>query len=97
MADLSRLPGSNADVWDWQLLARCRGEDPEMFFHPRDERSSARARRIKTAKEFCEPCPVKNQCADHAIKVREPYGIWGGLSEEERKKIYSNSTRGAVS
>ena len=33
MADVSRLPGPNADTWDWQLLGLCRGEDPNMFFH----------------------------------------------------------------
>jgi WhiB family redox-sensing transcriptional regulator len=90
MANLSRLPGKNADLWDWQLLARCRGGDPEMFFHPRDERTTARAKRIKIAKAFCEPCPVKKECLEHALSVREPYGIWGGMSEEERKQIYSD-------
>lgn len=34
MADFSRLPGPNADLWDWQLLAACRGVDSSLFFHP---------------------------------------------------------------
>ncbi|MEC7102549.1 MAG: WhiB family transcriptional regulator, partial [Actinomycetota bacterium] len=34
MADVSRLPGPNADIWDWQLEGSCRGEDPGIFFHP---------------------------------------------------------------
>ncbi|HAM24406.1 MAG TPA: WhiB family transcriptional regulator, partial [Actinobacteria bacterium] len=45
MADLSRLPGPNADLWDWQLEGACRGLDSAVFFHPEGERGSARARR----------------------------------------------------
>ena len=37
MADITRLPGPNADLWDWQLKGACRGEDPEIFFHPEGE------------------------------------------------------------
>ena len=42
MADISRLPGPNADIWDWQLRGACRGEDPDTFFHPEGERGPAR-------------------------------------------------------
>jgi len=34
-------------------------------------------------------CPVRVACAEHAVRVREPYGIWGGLSEEDREAIYA--------
>lgn len=87
MANLSRFPATSADSWDWQLKAACRGEDPNTFFHPMNERTTARARRIEAAKVVCNSCPVKNECADHAFRVQEPYGVWGGLSEEERAKI----------
>jgi len=46
MADVSRLPGPNSDVWDWQLLGSCRGEDPSLFFHPEGERGPTREARI---------------------------------------------------
>ena len=92
MADVSRLPGPNSDFWDWQLLAACRGEDPSAFFHPDGERGPARAAREKAAKAICNTCPIKTKCADHALEVREPYGVWGGLSEEDREVIYSRRT-----
>jgi WhiB family redox-sensing transcriptional regulator len=88
MADVSRLPGPNADLWDWQLEGACRGEDPSVFFHPEGERGPARAQREAAAKAICSSCPVKLQCAEHAIAVREPYGVWGGLSEDDREAIY---------
>jgi len=87
MADLTRLPGPNADFWDWQMDAACRGLDSAVFYHPEGERGQARENRIEKAKAICATCPVVNQCRDHSIKVREPYGVWGGLSEEERFSV----------
>lgn len=87
MANLTRLPGPNADFWDWQLDAACRGLDSEVFFHPEGQRGSARTRREDKAKAICAACPVMQQCREHALKVREPYGVWGGLTEDERESI----------
>lgn len=84
MAELSRLPGRNADFWDWQLQAACRGKDPNIFFHPEGERGAARERRVAAAKAICASCPVMRECSEHALTVREPYGIWGNQSEDER-------------
>jgi WhiB family redox-sensing transcriptional regulator len=92
MADVTRLPGPNADLWDWQLSARCRGLDPEIFFHPEGERGAARLARERTAKAVCATCPVIAECAAHALSVREPYGVWGGLSEDDREQIYLGAT-----
>jgi WhiB family redox-sensing transcriptional regulator len=97
MAEISRLPGTNTESWDWQIKAYCRGEDPTTFFHPPNERGVKRAQRIKNAKAFCDPCPVKKECADHALTVQEPYGIWGGLSEEELVEIYKPKKNRSVS
>ena len=88
MADYSRLPGPNADVWDWQLRGLCRGKDSSLFFHPEGERGAARAAREQSAKEICLNCPVQKQCSEHALRVREPYGVWGGMTEEERESQY---------
>jgi WhiB family redox-sensing transcriptional regulator len=81
----THLPGPNADVWDWQMRGSCRGVDSAVFFHPDGERGRARAARELRAKEICRSCPVLMQCRSHALKVSEPYGIWGGMSETERE------------
>ena len=67
--------------------AACRGLDSTLFYHPYNERNEARENRIAQAKAICRQCPVRTACADHALRVREPYGIWGGLSEDERARI----------
>jgi len=84
MTDVRRLPGPIADLWDWQLQGRCRGGDSTRFFHPDGERGPRRARREAEAKAVCRACPVRAECALHALRVREPYGVWGGFSESER-------------
>ena len=84
MADIARLPGPPTDTDEWQLHAACRGMDNDTFFHPPDERIKARADRIAAAKTICRHCPAIKACREHALSVREPYGIWGGLSEEKR-------------
>jgi len=87
MADIRRLPTPVAEVWDWQLHGSCRGESTSLFFHPDGERGPARARRQAAAKAVCAQCPVIDACLKHALSVREPYGVWGGMSEEERARL----------
>ena len=89
MADVSRLPGPNADFWDWPLHGACRGEDSDLFFHPEGERGPSREARESAAKAVCATCPVLAACAAHALAVREPYGVWGGMSEDERELAVS--------
>lgn len=90
MAELSRLPGPIMDLWEWQYQGACRAYGDEQFFHPEGERGAARRRRDANAKAICATCPVLQQCREHALKVREPYGVWGGLTEEERAQILAN-------
>jgi WhiB family redox-sensing transcriptional regulator len=89
MAEISRLPGPVADLWDWQLHGSCRAENPEVFFHPEGERGPARRNRDAAAKAVCSACPVLVQCRAHALQVREPYGVWGGMTEDERERAYT--------
>ncbi|HEY0579031.1 MAG TPA: WhiB family transcriptional regulator [Pseudonocardia sp.] len=93
MADTRRLPGPNADLWDWQLQGACRGMDSAFFFHPEGERGPARANREARAKAVCGRCGVLDQCRRHALAVHEPYGIWGGLSESERDGLLRTEKR----
>ena len=87
MTDIRRLPGPQVEKWEWQLLGSCRGEDTELFFHPEGERGPSRANREAAAKAVCATCPVLLACREHALASREPYGVWGGLSEHEREDV----------
>jgi WhiB family redox-sensing transcriptional regulator len=64
----------------WQDLANCRGADPDLFF---PERGAS----TRTAKSICGDCAVQGDCLEFAIVSSEKFGIWGGLSERERRKI----------
>lgn len=97
MSDTHKLPGPNAEVWEWQLHGACRGMDSANFFHPDGERGPARARREQRAKQVCAHCPVLELCRRHALASREPYGVWGGMSEAERERtIRANARRPAA-
>lgn len=87
MTDRDGLPPPQTIFWDWQLQAACRDADAATFFHPPQERTRNRERRIQRAKAVCAQCPVVAACRQHALSTREPYGIWGGLSEDERAGI----------
>jgi WhiB family redox-sensing transcriptional regulator len=90
MAEISRLPQPIADHWEWQYEGSCRTMPSEMFFHPDGERGPRRRNRENAAKAVCASCPVIQQCRAHALAVQEPYGIWGGLSEDDRLAILGN-------
>jgi WhiB family redox-sensing transcriptional regulator len=87
MADTRRLPKPHTAAWDWQLRAACRQMDSGLFFHPDGERGNDRAQRETRAKAFCQSCPVVTSCRTHAIDAREPYGIWGGMSRNDRDRV----------
>ena len=87
MSDVSRLPGPMDHAWQWQRIGACRGMDSAVFFHPEGERNPSRARRTAQAKEVCRRCPVIEQCREFALQTREPFGVWGGLAEAERRII----------
>lgn len=67
----------------WKDAAACRDEDTELFF-PAGQ-SAEFARQIATAKRICARCPVGRQCLNWALDGPETYGIWGGLTEDERR------------
>lgn len=83
----SRIPTPLAGLWEWQLRAACRGMDSTLFFHPDGEHTTAKAQRIAAAKQVCRSCPAIESCRTYALDTREPYGIWGGLSETDRANV----------
>nr|WP_204398830.1 WhiB family transcriptional regulator [Arcanobacterium pluranimalium] len=93
VAHIRDVQGALVDFWDWQILGSCNSLDPEFFFHPEGERGGPRRRRIERAKRICQNCPVIEQCRDYALSHHEPYGVWGGLSEEERGRILQQRRR----
>jgi WhiB family redox-sensing transcriptional regulator len=93
MTDISRLPGPLVENWEWQLLGACRGEDPSLFFHPEGERGPRRSGRESAAKAVCARCPVLALCRAHALAAREPYGVWGGMSESEREAVHARAAQ----
>jgi WhiB family redox-sensing transcriptional regulator len=70
----------------WRELAACHGADLNLFFPERGE-SAEPARRV------CAACPVRQPCLDYAITNRIAYGIWGGLTERERRALRSRWVR----
>jgi WhiB family redox-sensing transcriptional regulator len=64
----------------WQMLSNCLGVDPDLFF---PERGAS----TKDAKAVCQGCIVREDCLEYALTNREKFGIWGGLSERERRRI----------
>ena len=84
------------DSWEygWQWRAACRGEDSGLFFAPADpEPRDERLARERKAKELCAVCPVRVECLEYAVRTREPYGIWGGLNEIERRVLVRERQR----
>jgi WhiB family redox-sensing transcriptional regulator len=74
------LPAEPTDADGWRELAACRGVDPELFFPTRGEKVAA-------AKAVCSSCLVRTSCAEEALANGEKFGIWGGMSERERRRI----------
>lgn len=96
MAEIARLPKPLVEVWQWQQSGACRELPSEMFFHPDGERGPSRRRRENKALAICATCPVIEQCRNQSLKIQEPYGIWGGLTEEDRLAILNNKLREVI-
>jgi WhiB family redox-sensing transcriptional regulator len=68
------------DTLAWQADSLCAQTDPEAFF---PEKGGS----TREAKKICTSCEVKTQCLEYALQNDERFGIWGGLSERERRKL----------
>lgn len=84
------LPTARVDA-DWHARAACRDADPELFF-PTGNTGPALLQ-IEEAKAYCRGCPVLDACQAHALTTGEKWGLWGGLSAEERDRILGRKRR----
>lgn len=75
---------------DWRDRAACRNADPEIFFPVGT--SGPALRRIAEAKAVCRRCPVVSECLAYAL-AHEDYGVWGGMSEDERRDLRRRQRR----
>ncbi len=96
MVETARLPKPLVDLWQWQNSGACRDLPSEMFFHPDGERGPSRRNREKKALAVCAACPVIQQCRTQALTIQESYGIWGGLTEDDRIAILNKKLREAI-
>lgn len=67
----------------FQHLAACKGSEPELFFPGRGES-------CEVARKICEGCEVRKECLDFALKNHIREGVWGGMSERQRKRLREN-------
>jgi WhiB family transcriptional regulator, redox-sensing transcriptional regulator len=77
--ELFKLPEGLEDR-GWQARANCMGVDPDLFF---PERGAS----TREAKEVCRGCVVREDCLEYALESGEKFGIWGGMSERERRRL----------
>ena len=83
-----RIIASNPPNPDWQLEAACRGEFAAAFYPPlRTEKKHERLARERAAKAICFSCPVRSDCLAHALLNDERHGIWGGMTDVERRQL----------
>jgi WhiB family redox-sensing transcriptional regulator len=77
---LAALAEEVGEEEDWRERALCAQTDPEAFFPPKGGST-------REAKRMCQVCEVRPECLEYAVAHDERFGIWGGLSERERRKL----------
>jgi WhiB family redox-sensing transcriptional regulator len=78
--DLDRLPMNPSPPDHWQDRAACFGIDPDVFFPVSEDEAG-------TALAFCGGCRIREECLAWALKNGERYGVWGGLTEQQRRRV----------
>jgi WhiB family redox-sensing transcriptional regulator len=76
---------------DWRNIAACREVDPELFFPIGN--SGPALLQIEEAKQVCRRCKVLDECLRWAIDSGQDAGVWGGMSEEERRALKRRTLR----
>ncbi|MFC7994329.1 WhiB family transcriptional regulator [Streptomyces pilosus] len=76
---------------NWRETGACTREDPDLFFSVSD--TGPAFLQIEEAKAVCRRCPVIEMCGQWALETVQQYGVWGGLSETERRRIKRRRAR----
>ncbi len=78
--DVRDLPKQVSPPDHWQERAACYGLDPEVFFPTTEEEAGL-------ALSYCAICPVQEMCLAWAVQNGERYGVWGGTTEQQRRRL----------
>ena len=78
--DLDLLPENPSPPDMWQERSACYGIDPDVFFPISEEEAGP-------ALAFCSGCSIRDECLSWALKNGERYGVWGGLTEQQRRRL----------
>lgn len=76
---------------DWRKRGKCKNEDPELFFPVGT--SGPALLQIAEAKTVCRRCPVVTECLTWALESGQDAGVWGGMSEDERRALRRRNAR----
>jgi WhiB family redox-sensing transcriptional regulator len=78
--DVASLPTHPTPPDFWQERAACFGVEPDVFFPISEEEAGP-------ALAFCGACPIREECLSWALKNGERYGVWGGTTEQQRRRL----------
>ena len=82
------MDGTEIRDLTWQQNGACRTGDAADFYPPmHNESKHERLARERRAKSICAACPVRRRCLEYAIAADERYGVWGGLTKDERRTL----------
>jgi WhiB family transcriptional regulator, redox-sensing transcriptional regulator len=81
---------SGPHVQKWRSIGLCKGSETKVFYPPSDDDSLA-----EEAKMICSMCAVRQPCLEFALTTREKHGVWGGLTERERRRVLRQRRRSA--
>jgi WhiB family redox-sensing transcriptional regulator len=71
---------------EWSNRAACLSAEPDLFFPVGT--TGVALDDISAAKAVCARCLVLSECRDYALRTRQPFGVWGGMDEDERKAMW---------
>lgn len=76
---------------EWRMRAACRDKNPELFFPVGN--TGAAYQQTEDAKAVCKTCDVIDDCLAYAMRTNQDYGVWGGMSEDERRTLKRRAMR----